>query len=387
MGQLLTDLLLLSTKHKTSSSSSEKALVCIAAEVATKLLFSGRVVNNCWLAQLVMIFFAASEEDDNDDDQDDSEQHHDVKQVGNPVRLQQLLSVFFPAYAVKSQQGRVALVESITPLLEMALEESSSQKQKTVIQMIEFVVSTVEAGERAVEEAKSKANNETENDPVEEKTEEPSSSQSSASTTLLVSIQIATFLTKQNDNLGNTLLRALCKYLGGCTTVLLVDDEPPKDMSALKQLTDDLVDMELTDSTSLRSLSALKDLLYSVPIIEDDEEEAHDQEASLVGATSQVAISEHNRDHSPASTVTENSDQSHSPASTVTENDNDDDLLTSAMKQVALSDDDDDNDEYSLATTITEKENDETVDGDEKGRLSTASSRLSLLSQRSANEA
>jgi condensin complex subunit 3 len=75
---------------------SRTACVCIASEVAAKLLFSGRVCDSDWLAQLLAIFFDPRMIDLAEDDDD-------VKEVGSPVRLQQLLTIFFPGnYSVCS---------------------------------------------------------------------------------------------------------------------------------------------------------------------------------------------------------------------------------------------------------------------------------------------
>lgn len=68
------------------------AVVVIAAEVAAKLLFAGKLNDHPSLAaHLVAIFFDSDLLKSNTDEDSD-----EVKEIGNPVRLQQILSLFLP---------------------------------------------------------------------------------------------------------------------------------------------------------------------------------------------------------------------------------------------------------------------------------------------------
>jgi condensin complex subunit 3 len=263
---------------------SKPAVVCIAAEVASKLLFAGRVRDSNWLAQLVMVFFDARlTELAMDEDDDDA-----VTEVGSPVRLQQILSIFFPAYAVKGKRGQELLMQSILPLL-LLVHLKQSQKKKPrgtkampIAKMLEYVCSTVEVGKSAVEDALEKAK-------TNDKEAEADTQKVKSSSNLLAAIQIATFLNKESEGLGTTFLRALCKLLGGIDIDL--DYEEPKDLSILKHLMDDLA-MEITDATSQRALSQLDELLTDVVIEEEEEEndDSSDDQASLAEAFGDAQI-------------------------------------------------------------------------------------------------
>jgi condensin complex subunit 3 len=260
---------------------SKPAVVCIAAEVASKLLFAGRLRDSKWLAQLLMIFFDARlAELAMDEDDDDA-----VTEVGSPVRLQQILSIFFPAYAVKGKPAQEALMQSILPLLHLVHVKQSQKKKPRgtkalpIAKMMEYVCATVDLGESATKDAAEKAK--THDDETDEDTHPMGSS-----TNLLASVQIATFLSKESENLGTTFLRVLCKLLGGVD--LDLECENPKDLSALKQLMEDLA-MEITDTTSQRSLTQLDELLAEV-VVEDEEKESSDDQASLADAFDNVQI-------------------------------------------------------------------------------------------------
>jgi Nuclear condensing complex subunits, C-term domain len=98
--------------------------VCISAEVAAKLLFSGRVCESEWFAKLITIFFDSRILDMDDDG-------GNIKEVGSPVRLQQLLTLFFPAICLKDDaDSRDALMGCILPLLELVYLKAKSQKRK-----------------------------------------------------------------------------------------------------------------------------------------------------------------------------------------------------------------------------------------------------------------
>jgi condensin complex subunit 3 len=262
---------------------SKPAVVCIAAEVASKLLFAGRVKDSLWLAQLVMVFFDARltelAEDEDDDDA--------VTEVGSPVRLQQILSIFFPAYAVKGKRGQEVLMQSILPLLHLVHAKQSQKKKPKgtkampIVKMIEYLCSMVEVGKDAVEDALEKAK-------TNDKETETSIQDVKSSSSLLAAIQIATFLSKESENLGTTFLRVLCKLLGGID--LDVECEESKDLSTLKHLMDDLA-MEIIDATSQRALSQLDELLADV-VIEEEVNESSDDQASLADAFDSAKITD-----------------------------------------------------------------------------------------------
>ena len=266
---------------------SNPAVVVVAAEVAAKLLFAGKLVDHpSMAAHLVAIYFDRELSDSGADDDVD-----EIKEIGNPVRLQQILSLFFPALSIKSKGGRKVLMNSIRPLLSIVNDRLSVKKNGRkvavsawpIAKMVEFVCSIVDLGEQ--EEAKKTAaekeaaaegdagdkQGEQENDDEEnEASNDPSS-------TLSASIAIAGFLAEQSENCGTTYLRALAKVLGGADIIL--EEERYDDLSTLKRSMDELA-MAISDNPAIRSLETLHELLEDVES-EDEDGEEEDEESVL----------------------------------------------------------------------------------------------------------
>jgi hypothetical protein len=72
---------------------SKPLIVAIAAEISAKLLLAGRFHDPILIGWLVAVFF-----DSNLIESDESDAENGPEGIGSPVRLQQLLSIFFPAY-------------------------------------------------------------------------------------------------------------------------------------------------------------------------------------------------------------------------------------------------------------------------------------------------
>ena len=132
---------------------SNSAVVIVAAEVAAKLLFAGKLIGHpSMVAHLVVIFFDKDllESSDADDDGDPMT----VKEIGNPIRLQQILSLFFPAFSIKSEEGRRMLINSIKPLLSIVNDKLAKKKKGRkatawpIAKMVEYVCSNVDLGEQ-----------------------------------------------------------------------------------------------------------------------------------------------------------------------------------------------------------------------------------------------
>ena len=178
----------------------ELSLACVAAEVACKLLLSGKTCEGSWLTQLLIFFFDPRLVDGDDDEEDEAS-----KEVGSPVRLQQILTQFFPLYCLRVQHGRNRLVSCVAAALELVTSKNGGKKKRgskafPTTKMVDFVLATaLESEETSVEAAKK--------DGREKKTEGSSSS-------LLLAVQIGTFLASHNGKLGVTMLRSLCKILG-----------------------------------------------------------------------------------------------------------------------------------------------------------------------------
>lgn len=242
--------------------------VCVAAEISTKLLLTGKVCDSNWLARLVLLFFDERMADD---------EEGDVDEVGSPRRLQQLLIVFFSALAVTSKTGRDALMGCISPVLALSLMQSQKKKSRKAVpvnKMIDFVVSTVELGRRCSAEKCKHSDDD----------KEPESSPN-----LLAAVQVATFLSEKSSDLSTTVLRSLCKLIGAID--LVIDNELWEHLSLLKELLEELGNV-IDDANCLRSMAQLTELLADVEMEDDveDEEEDSDHE-SLADAFGNIEIS------------------------------------------------------------------------------------------------
>ena len=82
----------------------------VAAEATAKLTFAVRARDLERVGELLMRLFNDDNKGVNDDDRDPT-------QVGNPVQLQQLLVLFFPALAATGAPARQLLARSLQPAL------------------------------------------------------------------------------------------------------------------------------------------------------------------------------------------------------------------------------------------------------------------------------
>jgi len=232
---------------------SKKSLVIVAAECAAKLMFAGRLHDANILSILITIYFDQNFCSDNLYEDSD-----DVKEVGSPARLQQLLTLFFPAYSIKSPIGKDTLLTSITPLLDVVHEKMSTKakgKKITawpIVKMIEYVLHLVEKGEE------NQKGNESPRD--------------EASPILVATLAISSFLLKEASQLTTTQLRNLCKIMGKSYIDISSDEQ-----AVLKLLKDNIdeLSMHITDNTALRSIESLVVLLDDVP--SDDESEVQSE--------------------------------------------------------------------------------------------------------------
>lgn len=231
-------------------------LQAISAEVATKLFFSGRLCDSHLVARLVVMFFDPKAEDTSDDEE------NDVKQVGSPVRLQQLLSLFFPAFSRQSTETRYTFLKSIGKALEFGLNPCSSNSKKRTatfpfVKMVEYVCSVTVESEIAF-----KAALVVEDPDLHDATKD-------INVELIASLQVAEFLIKNESMLTSTQIRSLCKLLGGFEI-----DAGGKDKTELGKLKDYLDELESVLSESplaLRSLENLIEAFAGVKGAEDDD--------------------------------------------------------------------------------------------------------------------
>ena len=270
---------------RTMMDDTRSAAVCISAEVAAKLLFSGRVCDSEWFAKLLTIFFDPRMADMVEDDDD-------VTETGSPVRLQQLLTLFFPAICMKTDgAGRDAMMGSIFPLLEMVYtnpQKTSGKGKKSrkkvtwpVAKMIQYVCAAIDSGKSSEEDDDTvvqgqddKASGEQaegSGDNAVEKAETDTVALNS--TSLLAGLQVAEFLAKSGHDLTDTEARALCKFLGAVD--FDVDDEDVKNIVSLKRHMEEL-GMLLTDATSLKYIANLNELLADIEVNDADDDEEED---------------------------------------------------------------------------------------------------------------
>lgn len=244
-----------------------QGIAAIAAEVAAKLLFSGRVCESTMIAQLMLLFFDPTMAEA---DCDDSE----VKEVGSPVRLQQLLSLFFPAYCINSEIGRDAVLGSISSMLTLVDQKPKTKKRKAgmpVVKMIEYICSIVDAGRRVSSQVESGELS------ISNASSQNSQSAIMPSTALVSSLQVAQFLIQESSDLTNATVRALGKFIGGHD--IDVQSEPRTHLLKLKEYLEEL-GMLLTDATSLRSMALLNDTLVGIESEDEDNGRVQNDDSS-----------------------------------------------------------------------------------------------------------
>ena len=315
-------------------SHSKPGIVIIAAEIAAKLLLSGRINDPNIIAWLVLIYFDTSltAMDIDEDDADGSA----VKEVGSPVRLQQLLSIFFPTYSMSSLDANDDMMASVGPLISIVNEKLAGVKKNAngkeilaqwpVAKMIEYICYNVDLADKKKNvESESKAEKksvaaesvngeqtvvdtvaeesqashfsdadkeaETEGEVVEndkEKEEkEDDENVVEASSTLLASIDIADFLAEQCDEAPTFYNRALAKILGSACI-----DVESEDSALLCRLKANVNEAEYAndDGPTVKSIRKLTDLLVDVEdqvsedeesVLSEDENEAREEEEEV----------------------------------------------------------------------------------------------------------
>lgn len=236
----------------------------IAAEVATKLLFSVQISDGSLLASLLVSFLNPN----NRQEYDETSDHDiDIKEVGSPLRLQQLLSLFFPAFCLKSEESRNALLGSIEKALSAALDYSPKKKGKSrsvafpLVTIVEYVCSVVTDSEVIPSEVVADATT-------------MNSGAHKFDSSFSASLQVAKFLVENEQTLKVTQLRPLCKFLGN--QEIRIDDHDSVELGKLKDLMEEL--SFLDDSSSLKSLRPLTELLSSVKGYEDNNNDDDDDD-------------------------------------------------------------------------------------------------------------
>jgi hypothetical protein len=216
----------------------QSTIVPVVAEIATKLLYNDMVQSSDWIARLLILFF--------DQGLIQSAEFEDIsaESIGSPIRLQQHLSLFFPAYCNKTEKERCCMLNSISFLLEYSFLPSTKKNGKkrsrasSSIKPIEYICTVVEGGKEYVAESNTVAN---------------SISQDVFNSSVSAAYQIASFLLKEENALNLTQQRALCKFIGNVPidTSFGIKESHKQLRHQLEELT-----MTISDPACLQSLES-----------------------------------------------------------------------------------------------------------------------------------
>ncbi|KAL7512869.1 hypothetical protein ACHAXN_012667 [Cyclotella atomus] len=263
---------------------SKPLIVAIAAEISAKLHLAGRFHDPILVGWLVVVFFDSSmlESDESDD-------NNNAKEIGSAVRLQQLLSMFFPAYSMSSLDANDAIMASVGPLLEIVNFKMEGMKQKKALEqwpiskMVEYICYIVDMADKTKKsEDKAEVDEEPENDLMEptetdslageDAKEKDDKNIIEASSILLASIDIAEYLAESSSRIPAFYTRAVAKILGSASI-----DVSAEDKALLKRLKTQVTEAEysIDDGPSLTAIRKLSKVLENV---DDEEEEADTSE-------------------------------------------------------------------------------------------------------------
>ncbi len=296
---------------------SKPGIVIIGAEITAKLLLAGRLSDPELVAWLLVIYFDSTLTTNEDD------RHLDVvggadevaKRVGSPVRLQQLLSIFFPAYSMSSLDANDDMMASVCPLLSIVNEKLSGMKpaeaKDAIVQrfpiakMVEYVCYNVDladkkkagaavaksAGENAIDEEIPTLGEQETISQVSEggdsediletykaELEEKGVVAIEASSILLASIEIAQFLAEESGSAPVLYIRALAKILG--SACIDVDAEDRTLIGQLKSLVSE-AEYANEDGPTVKSIKKLSELLVDVNVDDNGEGESSDDESNV----------------------------------------------------------------------------------------------------------
>eukprot|EP00578_Thalassiosira_sp_NH16_P026939 CAMPEP_0181102626 /NCGR_PEP_ID=MMETSP1071-20121207/14420_1 /TAXON_ID=35127 /ORGANISM="Thalassiosira sp., Strain NH16" /LENGTH=1128 /DNA_ID=CAMNT_0023185621 /DNA_START=90 /DNA_END=3477 /DNA_ORIENTATION=+ len=292
-------------------------IVIIAAEIAAKLLLAGRLRDPNLIAWLLVIYFDTSLTADFEAD----EGAEVAKEVGSPVRLQQLLSIFFPTYSMSSLDANDDMMASVAPLISIVNDKLSGMRKDYVKEalaqrwpigkMVEYVCYTVDLADKkkndqgavaavsATDEAASnigeQAMEQSDNDDAEkadsdqallDENKQEKEVVVEASSTLLASIDVAEFLSEEGADSAPTLYaRALAKILASACI-----DIDAEDRALLRRLKLCVGEAEYAndDGPTVKSIKKLDDLLVDV------EDDCDEEEKSVV---SEIECEQNEDDH------------------------------------------------------------------------------------------
>jgi hypothetical protein len=238
----------------------DTSLSIVAAECSKRLFWNGKIHDSNLVGNLVVMYY---DKDLAIDDIDDNEDNESVayKEVGNPTRLHQMLTLFFPAYSMSTKIAQDTLKSSFRPMLDIIHKKSTNKKRGRkstnvwpMAKMVDYICQIVEQGES---ETSQKAHN-TQEVVVD------------SSPLLMATIAICEFILEEMDNITIARLRALCMILN--KTYIDIESEDKGALKLLKRQAGDLYDT-IDDSTASRLIEPLVVLLDDII----DDENAQDE--------------------------------------------------------------------------------------------------------------
>jgi len=230
---------------------SVNGLVIIATEIFVKLFFMKKLVDSNVAAKILFLFFTfdfsllRAEEDRVDE----------IRNVGSPVRLQQILSLFFPAYSMKGEECRETLLGAVLPLISLINDKIKDESIKKttaasyVGKMIDYICTLVEAGEQQASTGSDSRNQGVEKDRRKNVAK---------SCKVKAVFAVSQFLIDSSCNICVSYRRALFRFLG---TISI--DPAHYNLFEHSDLKDQLKKLEVfkEDKTCIQHLNKLNDKL------------------------------------------------------------------------------------------------------------------------------
>ena len=193
----------------------ETTMVVLTAEVCAKLLLAGKLQHEEIMARLIIIYFTLCGSIARE------EANEDVSEVGSPVRLQQILSLFFPAYCMCDKKNRITLLHAIKPIISITIGTSEVHRKKkenlasSVPTMIDFICSTVDGANLngRITDDLCDTSGEKENDAKGDDPLAGSVNDLLLSRALFAAVSISDSLLENRSEMSATNLRTMCKTL------------------------------------------------------------------------------------------------------------------------------------------------------------------------------
>jgi hypothetical protein len=254
-------------------------LKVIAAECCAKSLLSKslRNGNEELLARLAVYYFeldASIRISSSSDNTDTEVAAMRISDIGNPARLQQLLSLFFPAFCMGGHDNRKDFARSLKPLVQLVTPRTASKQVKKlpIAKMIDYVCSTIELAQDATgasqnnsttEIEKKKRADESDNNERLNDNRQPKSRLLEYLVLALTSV--SEVLLESRQHMAVATMRALCKKLGtkGAHLADLLSD------AAKEGIESDIISLVVKLRENIEELEGAIDDHYAAGPLED----------------------------------------------------------------------------------------------------------------------